>query len=100
MGMLKTIHDCGERSLPPYSGPGLSVGIGGGYMYTDVVYKIQITGGSINSTFAKTSNASGQSVYKTTITLPVAAEAAVESLTIKQDGITIPYNITGDEYRC
>ncbi|MGI6571566.1 MAG: beta strand repeat-containing protein [Caldicoprobacterales bacterium] len=93
----KTIHIAGGTvtAATTYSGPGLSVGIGGGYMYTDVVYKIQITGGSINSTFGKRPvNASGQSVYKTTITLPVAAEAAVESLTIKQDGITIPYNIT------
>lgn len=64
-------------------------------MYTDAVNKIQITGGSINSTFGKRPvNASGQSVYKTTITLPVAEVATVESLTIKQGSVTIPYNIT------
>ena len=64
-------------------------------MYTDAVNKIQITGGSINSTFGKRPvNASGQSVYKTTITLPVAEVATVESLTIKQGSVTIPCNIT------
>lgn len=93
----KTIHIAGGTvtAATTYSGPGVSVGIGGGYGNTSAVNKIQITGGSINSTFGKRPvNASGQSVYKTTITLPAAAVAAVESLTIKQGGVTIPYNIT------
>ena len=93
----KTIHIAGGTvtAATTYTGPGVSVGIGGGYGNTSDVNKIQITGGSIKSTFGKRPvNASGQSVYKTIITLPAAAAAAVESLTIKQGGVTIPYNIT------
>ena len=93
----KTIHIAGGTvtAATTYTGPGVSVGIGGGYGNTSVVNKIQITGGSINSTFGKRPvNASGQSVYKTIVALPAAAAAAVESLTIKQGATTIPYNIT------